>query len=123
MMEPATIRELSAAVRSRARSAVEICRAALARIAAVDGPLHAFTTLSPERALTRAAEIDRDPAGWGDAPLLGVPVALKDNLCTRGLRTTASSRILEHYIPPYDATAVVTTRAGGRCHRRQDQLR
>ena len=56
-------------------------------------------------------------------PLLGVPVALKDNLCTRGLTTTAGSRILEHYVPPYNATAVERLDRRRRRHRRQDQLR
>ena len=59
------------------------------------------------------AAIDRDPDRWRDAPLAGVPIALKDNLCTRGVRTTASSRILEHYVPPYDATVVARLEAAG----------
>ena len=97
------------AVRS-ARSAADVCRDALARIEALNPALHAFNTVAAERALARAAAIDRDPDRWRDAPLAGVPVALKDNLCTRGVRTTASSRILEHFVPPYDATVVVAPR-------------
>ena len=95
-------------------SAVEVCRAALDRIEAVNASLNAFNLVDRDRALTRAAEIDRGRAA-GDAlgPLAGVPVALKDNLCVRGMRTTASSRILEHFVPPYTATAVERLEAAG----------
>src|SRR5437762_371942 len=115
MTRPQTVREVRDAVRTGARSAVEICRDALARIAAIDGDggrggdlgaVHAFHTVTAERALARAADIDRDRSAWRDAPLAGVPVALKDNLCTRGVRTTAASRILESFVPPYDAAVV-----------------
>ncbi len=86
-------------------SAAEICDSALARIAERDGDLNAFVMVSAERARARAAELDRvPPAERG--PLHGVPVALKDNLCTRGMATTACSKILAGYTPPYDATVV-----------------
>src|SRR5437588_6671513 len=122
MTRPMTVREVRDAVRTGARSAVDICRDALARIAAIDGDgarageldgVHAFHTVTAERALARAAEIDRDRAAWRDAPLAGVPVALKDNLCTRGVRTTAASRILESFVPPYDATVVARLERAG----------
>jgi aspartyl-tRNA(Asn)/glutamyl-tRNA(Gln) amidotransferase subunit A len=99
-----TIREVREAVRSR--SAADVCTQALARIGAVNPQLNAFNTVVADRAMARAQDIDRDPQRWRDAPLAGVPVAIKDNLCTRGVRTTASSRMLEHYVPPYDATVV-----------------
>ena len=102
---PTTVRDLREAVRLRARSASEICQDALTRIETVNPQLNAFNTVVADRAMARAQQIDRDPDRWRDAPLAGVPVALKDNLCTRGVRTTASSRMLEHYLPPYDATA------------------
>ena len=101
-----TVRELREAVRSRAQSACEICQEALTRIETANPLLNAFNTVVADRAIARAQEIDRDPDRWRDAPLAGVPVAIKDNLCTRGVRTTASSRMLEHYLPPYDATVV-----------------
>jgi aspartyl-tRNA(Asn)/glutamyl-tRNA(Gln) amidotransferase subunit A len=110
---PMTIREMRDTIRTGARSAVEVCRDALARIDALDPQVHAFNTVVADRALARAAEIDRDPVRWRDAPLAGVPIALKDNLCTRGVRTTASSRMLESYVPPYDATAVTRLEAAG----------
>jgi aspartyl-tRNA(Asn)/glutamyl-tRNA(Gln) amidotransferase subunit A len=108
-----TVREVRDAVQSRARSAVEVCRETLDRIDALEPQLHAFNTVVAERALARADAIDREPDRWRDAPLAGVPVALKDNLSTRGVRTTASSRILESYVPPFDATVVIRLEAAG----------
>jgi len=95
-------------------SAVEVCRAALERAATVNGQLHAFNLIASEHALSRAADIDRQrAAGQPLGPLAGVPVALKDNLCVRNMRTTASSRILETYVPPFTATAVERLEAAG----------
>jgi aspartyl-tRNA(Asn)/glutamyl-tRNA(Gln) amidotransferase subunit A len=108
-----TIRGVRDAVRSRNRSATEICRDTLARIEAIDPAIHAFNTVTAERALLRARDVDNHPDRWKDAPLAGVPVALKDNLCTAGVRTTASSSILDTYVPPYDATAVARLEAAG----------
>jgi len=105
-MTVTTVRDVRDAIRTRARSATEVCRVALDRIAALDPTLHAFNTVVAERALARAEAIDREPDRWREAPLAGVPVALKDNLCTRGVRTTASSRILDAFVPPYSATVV-----------------
>src|SRR5687768_12371662 len=95
-------------------SAVEICRQALARIDRVNPALNAFNTVCHDRALARAAQVDASrAAGEAPGPLAGVPVAVKDNICTRGLRTTASSRILATYTPPYDATVVTRLEAAG----------
>src|SRR5712671_477390 len=113
MTLPETAAAIRDGVRSGAVSAVDVCRAALARIDAADKQLNAFNTVSAERALERATEIDRSRPAFAAAPLAGVPIAVKDNICTRGLRTTASSRILETFVPPYDATVITRLRAAG----------
>src|SRR6185436_11342257 len=95
-------------------SALEVCRAALDRIADVNGPLNAFNLIAGERALERAQEIDRRrAAGERVGPLGGVPIAIKDNIDVRGMLTTASSRILRDFCPPYDATVVRRLEAAG----------
>jgi aspartyl-tRNA(Asn)/glutamyl-tRNA(Gln) amidotransferase subunit A len=113
MSELATVSDLRDALRSGARSALDVCRGALARIERLEPSLHAFNTITADRALERAAALDRDRGRLKGAPLRGVPVALKDNLCTRGVRTTASSRTLEAYVPPYDATVVARLEEAG----------
>ncbi len=98
---------ISEGVRSGRLSAREVLEEHLARVGALEGDVHAFNLVTAEEARLRAEAIDRDVAGGGDpGPLAGVPVALKDNLCTRGQPTTCSSRILEGWLPPYDATVV-----------------
>ena len=104
MTIPRTASAIRAAVTARDVSAVEVCRDALDRIGRLDGALHAFLHVDDRGALERAARLDREPPA--NAPLLGVPVALKDNICTAGVRTTAASRLLEHYVPPYSAGVV-----------------
>jgi aspartyl-tRNA(Asn)/glutamyl-tRNA(Gln) amidotransferase subunit A len=98
-----TLEGVRHAISSGVASAVEICRASLDAIEAGDGALHAFTFVDPDQALARAAAID---AGRDPGPLAGVPIAVKDNICTRTLPTTAASRVLAGYAPPYDATVV-----------------
>jgi aspartyl-tRNA(Asn)/glutamyl-tRNA(Gln) amidotransferase subunit A len=95
-------------------SATEMCNDALDRIARLNPSLNAFNFVSAERALDRAAEVDRLRASGAPlGPLAGVPLAIKDNLCVRGMRTTASSRILETFIPPYDATVITRLEHAG----------
>jgi aspartyl-tRNA(Asn)/glutamyl-tRNA(Gln) amidotransferase subunit A len=111
-MRPSSAHEIRDAVVGGRASAVDVCRAALDRIEAGDGALHAFHSVTRERALARAAALDArgDLSGL---PLAGVPIALKDNICARGTTTTAGSRILEGYRPPYDATVVEHLEAAG----------
>ncbi|MES1254749.1 MAG: amidase family protein, partial [Acidobacteriota bacterium] len=108
-----TLTDIRDAVRAGATTASDACRDALARVEAREPALHAFNTVTIDHALARAAAIDRDPGRWRDQPLVGVPVAVKDNVCTRGIRTTASSRMLETFVPPYDATVVTKLEAAG----------
>jgi aspartyl-tRNA(Asn)/glutamyl-tRNA(Gln) amidotransferase subunit A len=98
----------------RAISARELTAALLARIAAVEPEVRAFLTVTPEEALAQADAVDaKRAAGDTLGPLAGVPVALKDNLCTTGIKTTAGSKILFNFVPPYDATVVAKLKAAG----------
>ena len=112
-MTPASALELRDRIRSGAESAEAVCEKAFAQIAAHDGRLHAFQSLMRDQALERARAIDRDPSTFRDAPLAGVPVALKDNIATRGHVTTAGSRILASFAPPCDAHVVERLHAAG----------
>jgi aspartyl-tRNA(Asn)/glutamyl-tRNA(Gln) amidotransferase subunit A len=113
-MTPAGIRDTAKAIATGARSAVEVCSEALEAIARVNPALNAFNLVDPERALARAAAVDAQrSAGAALGPLAGVPVAIKDNLCVRGMRTTASSKILERFVPPYDATVITRLEQAG----------
>ena len=95
-------------------SAVDVCRASVERAQIIKDRLNAFNLIDADRALARAADIDRRrAAGETLGPLAGVPVALKDNMCVRGMRTTASSRILETFVAPYDATVVQRLESAG----------
>jgi aspartyl-tRNA(Asn)/glutamyl-tRNA(Gln) amidotransferase subunit A len=107
-------RDIAAEVRSGARSAVSVLEEHMARIEAHESAVHAFNLVMADSAAAQAAAVDAVVAGGGDpGPLAGVPVALKDNLCTRGVATTCSSRILEGWQPPYDATVVDRLAAAG----------
>jgi aspartyl-tRNA(Asn)/glutamyl-tRNA(Gln) amidotransferase subunit A len=107
-------RDIAADVRSGRRSARDVVEEHLARIAERDAELHAFNLVLADEARAAAAVIDDQVAAGEDpGPLAGVPVALKDNLCTRGIPTTCSSHILEGWCPPYTATVVDRLVAAG----------
>jgi aspartyl-tRNA(Asn)/glutamyl-tRNA(Gln) amidotransferase subunit A len=111
---PRTAVETAAAVRSGGLRAADVLEEYLGRIAAREADVHAFNLVLTDAARERAAEIDRRVAAGEDpGPLAGVTIALKDNLCTRGVPTTCSSRILEGWRPPYDATVVEKLAAAG----------
>jgi aspartyl-tRNA(Asn)/glutamyl-tRNA(Gln) amidotransferase subunit A len=109
-----SLTELAARVSSRDLSARALTEACLARIREHDPALHAFNEVASDRALARADALD-DRRGRGEpvGPLHGLPIALKDNMSTRGVPTTASSRILEGYVPPFNATVVDRLEAAG----------
>ena len=113
MSLPQTAVDIRRAIAAGRASALEICNATLERIAAFDGQIGAFRTVDAERARAHAMELDRRRTELSGLPLLGVPVAIKDNICTRGLRTTASSKILASYVPPYDAAVVERLESAG----------
>ena len=113
MSTPETLVGLRDAFASGARTATQICQDALDRIAAANPGLNALTLVTADQALARAAALDADRSRWAGQPLAGVPVAIKDNISTAGIRTTASSRILESFVPPYDATVMARLNAAG----------
>jgi len=109
-----TALELAEQVRNGSVSAAEVIDRHLAAIDESDGAVHAFLTVLHDDARRAASAIDdRIAAGDDPGPLAGVPVAVKDNLCTRGVPTTCSSRILDGWCPPYDATVVERLRGAG----------
>jgi aspartyl-tRNA(Asn)/glutamyl-tRNA(Gln) amidotransferase subunit A len=101
-----TLSDIVAGLESGAFSSVEVTRAYLARIEQVEPQVRAFITLTPERALADAERADARRKAGERAPLLGVPVGIKDVLSTKGVQTTAGSKILEGYVPVFDATSV-----------------
>jgi aspartyl-tRNA(Asn)/glutamyl-tRNA(Gln) amidotransferase subunit A len=114
MSELTTIAAVRDAISSKKISAREVAAEYFKRIAARNGELNAYLTLCEERAYKQSDRVDAKVAG-GQAlgPLAGVPIAVKDVISTRGIRTTCSSKILTNYVPPYDATAVTRLEAAG----------
>ncbi len=114
MAEFPTVASIAADVAAGRTTARDVLDAHLARIDAREGEVHAFNLVMRDRAIAVASDIDdRVKRGENPGRLAGVPIALKDNMCTRGVETTCSSRILEGWKPPYDATTVQKLAAEG----------
>ena len=108
-----TVTELSAALASRKVSSVELTRLFLDRIQLLNGRLNAFITVDREHSLAQARVADQRRARGDAGPLTGIPVAHKDIFCTKGMRTTCGSRMLEGFSSPYDAHVVERLNAAG----------
>ena len=110
----ATVVDIAQDIASGKTSAVEVLEQHLARITEREGEINAFNLVTTEQARATAQQVDADiKAGKPVGVLAGVPVALKDNMCTRGIETTCSSKILEGWKPPYDATVVTRLQQAG----------
>lgn len=105
--------ELRTALRAGETSSVEATQAILDRIGEQDGAIHSYLRVSAESALTQAKEADQRIQNGETTPLLGIPVAVKDLLCTNGIETTAGSKILEGFVPPYDAFVIKKLKEAG----------
>ncbi|MBC7959171.1 MAG: Asp-tRNA(Asn)/Glu-tRNA(Gln) amidotransferase subunit GatA, partial [Vallitaleaceae bacterium] len=102
-----TAHELKALLDSKEVSSEEITKSYLDRIEKVDGKIEAFLTLCTDSALAKAREVDgRRARGEAVGALAGIPIAVKDNICTKGIKTTCASKILENFVPPYNATVM-----------------
>ena len=109
-----TALELGRRIQSGDITAVQAAEASLARIKAMEPSIHAYVTVNEEKTMEQAGKVQAEiEAGRLSGPLAGVPVAVKDNMCTEGMRTTCSSRILENFIPAYTAQAVANLEQAG----------
>jgi aspartyl-tRNA(Asn)/glutamyl-tRNA(Gln) amidotransferase subunit A len=108
-----TIHELRDLLDKREVSARDVTEAFYSRIDALDDRVHAYLTLTRDLAFEQAAQADRRRQAGERGPLLGIPLAIKDVICTRGVRTTCGSKILETFVPPYDATVMECLNAAG----------
>jgi aspartyl-tRNA(Asn)/glutamyl-tRNA(Gln) amidotransferase subunit A len=109
-----TLAELQQKFTAGEIGASDIARAYSLRINQVEPKLQAYITRCKDTAAAHAEALDRQLKGWRKTlPMMGMPLAVKDNICTQGVRTTCGSRMLEHFIPPYDATVIVKLREQG----------
>ena len=109
-----TALELGAAIKKGETTAVEAVECCFARMKEMEPEVHAFINLDEERAMDQAKKVQKEiEEGKLAGPLAGVPVAVKDNICTKGLATTCGSRMLEHFVPPYDAFAARKLKEAG----------
>jgi len=108
-----TIHELQKKLQDREITSVDLVEATFAQIDKVESKVHAYITLTREKALIQAAEADQQIKNGTAGSLCGIPIALKDTICTEGVKTTCASRMLHNFVPPYDATVVQLLRQAG----------
>jgi aspartyl-tRNA(Asn)/glutamyl-tRNA(Gln) amidotransferase subunit A len=110
----ASIRELHQQLVNKERSAVEITTESLQRIEKLEPKLRAFLCVTADRAIEQANQVDAKIAAGEEIGLLeGIPIGIKDNMCTKGIRTTCASRILENFVPPYESTVTQKLKDAG----------
>ncbi|MGQ4648346.1 Asp-tRNA(Asn)/Glu-tRNA(Gln) amidotransferase subunit GatA [Lyngbya aestuarii] len=110
----ASIRELHKQLIRKEKSAVEIAQEAIERIQTVEPKVHSFLCMTAEHALEQARQVDAKIAAGEEIGLLaGIPMGIKDNMCTKGIRTTCASRILENFVPPYESTVTQKLKDAG----------
>ncbi len=108
-----TINEAHELLKNKQVSSVELTQTYLERISKVEPKIHALVSTTSEQAFEQARKADKSLINGNASPLTGVPSIIKDNMCTRGIRTTCSSKMLENFVPPYDATVVEKLNAAG----------
>lgn len=112
-MNNLTIKQAKEGLKTKKFSSIELTKACLNQINKIEGRLNAFVTVTEKEALEQAENADLEIKNGTELPLLGIPIAIKDNFSTIGIRTTASSKVLDEYIPPYDATVVKKLKDAG----------
>ncbi len=119
-----SIRELHQQLVKKERSAVEITTETLERIQTLEPKLHSFLHVAADRALEQAKQVDGQIAAGEQIGLLeGIPMGIKDNMCTEGIPTTCGSRILENFVPPYESTVTGKLQQAGASHGGENKLR
>jgi len=108
-----TIHQAHDLLKRKEVSSLELTKAVLKRIAGVEGKVGAIVSITEDLALSQAEQADKRISGGDFAPLTGIPALIKDNMCTNGIRTTCSSKMLENFVPPYDATVVERLKEAG----------
>lgn len=101
-----TIHEAHQLLKTRKISSVELTKTAFERIHRIEPDVKSLVTLTEEQALQQARRADQMIAEGKISPLTGIPAVIKDNMCTRGVKTTCSSKMLESFVPPYNATVI-----------------
>jgi len=113
MLNKLTLLQAREGLMSKKFSSTELTKACIKQIEKTDGTLNAFVTFTKEEALKNAEKADEEIAKGNDLPLLGIPIAIKDNFSTKNIKTTASSKVLDDYIPQFDATVVSKLKNAG----------